>query len=217
MNRRSLPIATALTATAVLVLTACGSGGGKTEANDKIAGVDKGETKPTTPSSSPIAPPGRPEITLPSDVKDVFEGWKIGDATKDAILNDAAQAQSATNYAITQGDVDEPALAFYRQGDALISGMKWVQSFVDDGISYTGTVRYFKPEISVFDEKSAGLVFCADESGAHNKDRKTGKVDKTPPSDKSFLLYSTRLEKNAQGVWQTTKLVSQRGHKTCTL
>jgi hypothetical protein len=35
-------------------------------------------------------------------------------------------------------------------------------------------------------------------------------------TDRSYLLYSTRLEKNAKGVWQTAVLNSERGNKACT-
>ncbi|MFC7513243.1 hypothetical protein ACFQV4_37080 [Streptomyces thermocarboxydus] len=86
---------------------------------------------------------------------------------------------------------------------------------MEAGLTYSGSVRYFAPEISVFDKESAGVSYCADESKAYNKDRKTNKVDKTPATDDSFVLYSTRLEKNDEGVWQTTKLESERGNKKC--
>ncbi|MEU6278737.1 hypothetical protein [Streptomyces sp. NPDC047028] len=217
MKRRSLPVAAALVASASLLLTACGGGGEQSKGNDKIAGAETGTPKmPTSPSASPADQIKRPDITLPSDVKDDFEGWKTGDSTKDVVLADAARAQTATNYAIIKGNPDEPALAFYRQGAALVSGAQWVKSFVDAGITYTGTVRYYDPKVSVFSRSSAAVIFCSDESKAYNKNRKTGKVDKTPTTDDSYLLYSTRLKKNKQGVWQTTNLVSKRGDKTCT-
>ncbi|MFF2844790.1 hypothetical protein ACFVT5_00460 [Streptomyces sp. NPDC058001] len=215
MKRRTLPAAAALTATAALLLTACG-GDETPKDQDKIAGAESSDAKK---SPSPTATPdtaGRPDIALPKDVKDVFEGWKTGDATKDAVLADAGRAQTATNYAIIKGNPEEPAMAFYRQGDALVSGQEWVQSFVKDNISYTGTVRYYSPNLQMFDKKAAGLVFCIDESKAYNKDLKTGKVEKTTPSNDSYVLYNTRLEKNDQGIWQTTKLISERGNKKCT-
>ncbi|MFI1356777.1 hypothetical protein ACH4TV_24830 [Streptomyces sp. NPDC020898] len=67
----------------------------------------------------------------------------------------------------------------------------------------------------MFDAKSAGVSFCADESKAYNKDRKTGQVDKSPADNDSYVLYNTRLEKSEQGVWQTTSGTSVRGSKTC--
>ncbi|MGW2646766.1 hypothetical protein ACWC2T_18025 [Streptomyces sp. NPDC001393] len=217
MKRRTLPVVAAATAAAALLLTACGGGDHGAGKNSKIAGADTGNTKTSaSPSASPSDTVKRPDITLPSDVKDDFEGWKTGDPVKDAVLGDAARAQTATNYAIIKGNPDEPALAFYRQGPALVSGSEWVKSFVDAGITYTGTVRYFDPKVSVFSKDSAAVIFCSDESKAYNKNRKTGKVDRTPATNDSYLLYSTRLKKSTQGVWQTTDLVSKRGDKTCT-
>ncbi|THC56947.1 hypothetical protein E7X38_11730 [Streptomyces sp. Akac8] len=154
-------------------------------------------------------------MTLPEDVEERFEGWKTGDATKDAVLADAGRAQTAVTYAVTKGDPKSPALSFYQSGTALAGSQDWVKGIVDAGLTYSGSVRYFAPEISVFDKESAGVSYCADESKAYNKDRKTNKVDKTPATDDSFVLYSTRLEKNDEGVWQTTKLESERGNKKC--
>ncbi|WP_228731484.1 hypothetical protein [Streptomyces pseudogriseolus] len=154
-------------------------------------------------------------MTLPQDVEERFEGWKTGDATKDAVLADAGSAQTAVTYAVTKGDPESPALRFYQSGSALAGSQDWVKGIVDAGLTYSGSVRYFAPEIRVFDKQSASVSYCADESKAYNKNRKTNKVDKTPATDDSYVLYSTRLEKNDQGVWQTTKLESERGNKKC--
>lgn len=216
VKRRSLPVAAAFAATAALLLTACGGGGDSPKDNDKIAGADQGETGSASPSASASDDIDRPDITLPSDVIDDFQNWKTGDATKDAVLADAGRAQTATNYAIVKGNPDEPALAYYRQGDALVSGAQWVKSFVDAGISYTGTVRYFDPKVTLYGSASAGVTFCTDESKAFNKNRKTKKVDRTPADKDAYVYYNTHLKKAKDGVWQTTELVSDRGNSKCT-
>ncbi|MGW3913688.1 hypothetical protein ACWEBX_19525 [Streptomyces sp. NPDC005070] len=215
MKRRALPVATAFAATTALLLTACGSGDDNPKANDKIAGADQGSTRSATPSASPSDNADRPDITLPGDVKDEFEGWKTGDATKDAVLADAGRAQTAMNDAIIKGTSDTPGLAFYYKGKALTSSAKWVQKWLDAGITYTGTTRYYSPKVEIFDSKSAGVSYCADETKAYNKDRKTKKVDRTPAENDAYVLYNTRLEKTAQGVWQTSDGASVRGSKTC--
>ncbi|MFD5648888.1 hypothetical protein [Streptomyces sp. NPDC127039] len=216
MKRRSLPVATALAATAALLLTACGGGDDGSEGNDKIAGADTGEsTSATAPSPSPSDSVNRPDITLPKGVEDVFESWETGDTTKDAVLSDAARAQTAMNHAITEGKTDTPGLTFYYEGEALTTSVKWVQKWLDSGLTYTGTTRYFDPKVELFDKESAGVSFCADETKAYNKERKTGKVDKAPATNDSYVLYNTRLEKNDQGVWQTTDGTSVRGSDTC--
>ncbi|MFK0109186.1 hypothetical protein [Streptomyces sp. NPDC091217] len=215
MKRRTLPVASALAATATLLLTACGGGDGGSKANDKIAGVESGGAK-ASPSPSADSTANRPKITLPSDLTDTFESWKTGDTTKDAVLEDVAQRVDATNYAIAQGDPELPALSFYYGGGALADAKDWVESIAKDGYSITGVNRYYNAKIDVFNSASAGVVYCEDQSKAFAKVRKSGKVIKTAVNDDSYVVYTTRLEKNKQGVWQTTKLTSQRGSKSCT-
>ncbi|WP_406474627.1 hypothetical protein [Streptomyces sp. NBC_01615] len=215
MKRRSLPVAAALAATAALLLTACGSGDDSSKDNDKIAGADTGDTK-TSASPSATDAASRPQITLPNDLSDTFESWKTGDATQDAVLADVARRVDATNYAIAEGNAELPALSFYYSGTALADAKDWVQSIVKDGYSITGANRYYNAKIDVFGSSSAGVVYCEDQSKAYAKNRKSNKVYKTAVTNKSYVLYTSRLEKNKQGIWQTTKLTSQRGHKSCT-
>ncbi|MGY4926325.1 hypothetical protein [Streptomyces sp. 900105755] len=213
MKRRTLLATAALAASAALLLTACSSGDGGSKANDKIAGADSGGTK-ASPAASAAA--DRPEVTLPSDLSDTFESWKTGDTTKDAVLGDVARRIDATNYAIAQGDPELSALGFYYSGGALADAKDWVESIAKDGYSITGVNRYYNAKIDVFDSASAGVTYCEDQSKAFAKVRKSGKVIKTAVNDDSYVVYTTRLEKNKQGVWQTTKLTSQRGSKSCT-
>ncbi|MGA5329214.1 hypothetical protein ACPCJT_22440 [Streptomyces griseoincarnatus] len=215
MKRRKLPIAVAFATASALLLTACGGDDGASGGGDEIAGADTGKSSVSPSSSGPEVTAERPDMTLPADVEERFEGWKTGDATKDAVLADAGSAQTAVTYAVTEGDPESPALRFYQSGSALAGSQDWVKGIVDAGLTYSGSVRYFAPEISVFDQQSAGVSYCADESKAYNKNRKTNKVDNTPATDDSYVLYSTRLEKNDKGVWQTTKLESERGNKKC--
>jgi hypothetical protein len=217
VKRRPLPVAAALAATAALLLTACGSEDDSPKANDKIAGADTGDTKTSaSPSASSADSAQRPKITLPSDVTNVFESWKTGDSTKDAVLADASRRIDALTYAITEGDADEPALGFYYKGDALVGASQWVKEFVDAKKSMTGETRYFKPAVDMYGKGKATLTYCSFEGKAFVKDLKTGKPDKTPVTDKSYLLYTTRLEESAQGVWQTATLTSERGNAACT-
>ncbi|MFJ8052998.1 hypothetical protein [Streptomyces luteogriseus] len=214
MKRRPLSVAVALTASTALLLTACGSSDAGSKDNDKIAGSDTGSQEATSsPSASDSAE--RPDIKLTGGVEDVFEGWETGNATKDAVLADAARAQTAINDAILKGKTDTRGLTFYYQGEALTTSVKWVQKWVDAGLTYTGTTRYYNPKIELFNGTSAGVSFCADETKAYNKERKSGKVDRSPTSNDSYVLYNTRLEKTTQGVWQTTSGTSVRGSKGC--
>ncbi|MFF4253161.1 hypothetical protein ACFY1L_18335 [Streptomyces sp. NPDC001663] len=215
-RRTTLLAAVALTAVAALSLSACGSGDDSSKGNDKIAGADAGDADASASPSSSAANANRPDMTLPSDVKETFEGWQTGDATKDAILADAGRAQTAVTYSVTQGDPESSALSFYQSGTALAGSRDWVKSIVDAGFTYSGSVRYYAAKISVFDKESAGVSYCSDESKAFNKNRKTKKVEKSRATNDSYVLYSTRLMLNSKGVWQTAKIESERGNKACT-
>lgn len=215
MKRRPLPVAAVLTATAALLLTACGSSD-SSKSNDKIPGADTSATASAPPSADVTDSAERPKVTLPSDVTTMFEDWQTGDATKDAVLADTSRRINALDYAITEGNADEPALSFYYKGSALAGATNWVKEFMDAKKSMTGETRYFKPRIDVYAKGKAALTYCSFEGKAYLKDRKTEKSQKTPVTNKSYLLYATRLEKNSEGVWQTSTLSSERGSTACT-
>ncbi|KPI18769.1 hypothetical protein OK074_7852 [Actinobacteria bacterium OK074] len=113
------------------------------------------------PSASASDSAGRPTITLPKGMRNVFEGWETGDTAKDAVLADARQALNSTDFAVSRGDTDSKALAFYYQGDALLSEVKWVQAWLDAGTTWTGTTRYLTPQVTLQGKKTAVVVYCS--------------------------------------------------------
>ncbi|MGW3131659.1 hypothetical protein [Streptomyces sp. NPDC001123] len=213
---RLLTTATAGVA-AALLLAGCGGGDGdKSDSNGKIAGADTGSSASPSPSASAsVADSGRPKIALPSDVTDKYEDWKTGDATKDAVLADTAGRIDAINDAILRGDTGAPGLSFYYKDKGLSQAIAWVQAYLDSNLSFTGTTRYYAPKVTLSGGATASVVYCSDESKGFNKNRKTGKVDKSPSDQSPYVLYNTRLEKNKKGVWQTSNLISKRGDKSC--
>ncbi|GGV76799.1 hypothetical protein [Streptomyces massasporeus] len=214
--RRPLPVAAALMATAALLLTACGSGDGSSKSNDKIAGADASETATSaSPSAGESGPSDRPKITFPEGVENKFEGWKTGDPAENAVLSDVTQTVNAVDDAILRGDTNSATLAYYRQGKALVSAQKWVRAWLDEDLTWTGSTRYFNPKVKVADSDTAAVVYCADESKAYNRNRKSGTVDESPSDESPYVTYSTQLKKNSKGVWQTTEVLSKRGDKTC--
>ena len=217
MNRRrpALLAAIALTATAALTLSACGSDNDSSKDNDKIAGADTGNATSASPTESASSATGRPEIKLPSDLTMTFEGGETGDAVKDAVLADNAERMRAVDAAIAGTDPKAVALNFYNTGRALEAAVTWVDKFKDANLGITGTIRYFDRTVTLDGNKAASVVFCADESKGYAKDLKTNKAKVTTPSDEDFILYNTRLEKNSDGVWQTTSIVSTSGAKQC--
>lgn len=218
MNRRPTLLAAAtLTAAAVLSLSACGGGDGDSESNDKIAGAESGGEKRESPSPT-ASDDGidRPEIKLPKDVKHVFEGGKTGDAKKDAILADSERRITSLDEAITVDAENHPALKFYSSGDALLSAADYVQGFYKKGKTFVGTTRYYDREVTFLKGGAAAVTYCEDTSKTYPKDRKTGKVDRSiPESEQDYAFYNTRLEKNEDGVWQTTSVLTTTAAKRC--
>ncbi|MFI8203311.1 hypothetical protein [Streptomyces sp. NPDC085937] len=216
MNRRpTLLAALALTATAALTLSACGNDDSPAKDNDKIAGSDTGEKKSALPTPSESASDGRPKITFPADAKNVFEGGETGDPTKDEVLADSAASIDAVDEAIFKGSTGTEALGFYHADKSLSSAITYVQRYIDANDTWTGETRYFDRKATLNGAKKAYVTYCSDESKSYIKNKKTGKVDKSPATSNSYVLYNAALTRNAQGVWQTTDIVSKRGAKEC--
>ncbi|MGW1282750.1 hypothetical protein ACWD4N_03295 [Streptomyces sp. NPDC002586] len=216
MDRRPRLLTTAVAgALAALLLAGCGGGGGGSKANDKIAGADSGSKTPASPRASASSADGRPKITLPSDLRLIFEDSNTGDAVKDAVLADSAERMRAVDAAITGTDPKGGALGYYDTGKALEAALSWVAQFKQANATVTGEVRYYDRKVTLEKGKSAVLTFCADESKGFSKDKKTGKIARTPVTKNSYVLYNTRLDKNADGVWQTSQIISSRGVTQC--
>ncbi|MFC9845539.1 hypothetical protein ACFWFF_08575 [Streptomyces sp. NPDC060223] len=216
MNRRPRLLAmAAFGAVTALVLTGCGGGDGDSSGNDKIAGADAGGETSASPSASATSTGVRPEIKFPSDVQNTFEEQKTGDAKKDAVLADNAQRINSVDDAIFQGTVNTDALGFYSAEGALDSARTFVQGYLEDDRTWTGTTRYFDRKVTFLDDGSASVIYCSDESKSFLKNRKTGKTEKTPTTSDSYVLYNTKLVKNSDGVWQTTNVISKRGADQC--
>ncbi|GLW44786.1 lipoprotein [Streptomyces sp. NBRC 14336] len=212
MNRRpTLLTALALTAAAALTLSACGSGD-----DAKTTGADEANGKSPSPSATGTpASTQRPKITFPADAKNVFEDQKTGDRTKDAVLADSALAVNAVDEAIFEGTTDTKALGFYNTGKALESSVTFVRQYIDGGDTWTGDTRYYDYKVTLSGADKAYVTYCADESKSYIKNRKTGKVEKSPATADSYVQYDTSLAKNDRGVWQTTSITSNGGAEPC--
>ncbi|MBV9023976.1 MAG: hypothetical protein JO362_09315 [Streptomycetaceae bacterium] len=209
MRASAALIATALTAAAALLLTACGSG------NDS-PGVIKGvqTAAPPSPSSSIADAAHRPKITLPADVHDIIEDTSTGDPVKDAIWHDTAQRVMALDEAIAEGNPRLPVLLYYSTWRTQASAYHSVERYVSQDHSITGTVRYYAPDITVNND-TASLTYCSDESKGFDKVRKTGKVLTTPVDINSYVLHIAVLQRNPAGVWQTTYADTKVGASQC--
>ncbi|MEU5579369.1 hypothetical protein ABZ791_25050 [Streptomyces huasconensis] len=206
MNRRpALLAAAALITAAALTLSACGGGDGGSKDSEKIAGADSGTQRDGSPSPK-ASEDGidRPEIKLPKDVKNVFEGGKTGDPKKDAVLADNERWLDALIEATVVESGDHPALKFYGTGDALLSAADYIQGFRKKNASFIGTIRYYDRQVTFLKDGVAAVSYCQDGTKTYPKDLKTGKVDRSiPESEADYGFYNTRVRKNAEGVWQT--------------
>ncbi|MFJ8143524.1 hypothetical protein ACIQ6R_00410 [Streptomyces sp. NPDC096048] len=217
-TRTTTATAAATLATAVaLLLSGCGGSDGEDSGKDEIAGADTRASASASPSAS-ASEDGieRPEIKLPKDIENVFEEGSTGDAKKDAVLADNERRVNSIDEAIVVDAEKHPALEFYSKDDALMSAVTYVKSFYDNGRSFTGKTRYYDREVTLAKDGSASVTYCMDATGTYPKDRATGKVDrsvKASPSD--YVFYNTRLEKNSEGVWQTTSVSSTEAAKRC--
>ncbi|MER5381531.1 hypothetical protein ABT040_14790 [Streptomyces sp. NPDC002688] len=216
MNRRPRLLVTAVVgATAALLLTACGGGDEKPKGNDKIAGADTGGETSASPEASATASAGRPKIELPSDLTYTFDWPKTGAKEKDAVLNDSEQFIKAVDMAIAEQDPLHKAYRFYSEGTAAAGSQKFIQEFVDYQDRITGAKRYYNSNVKINSDGTAGFVYCEDQNKAYNKSLKTGKTDVTAKSKDNYVLYSSLLRVNKQGIWITEKLTSQRGSTAC--
>ncbi|MCF2127768.1 hypothetical protein L1I79_15145 [Strepomyces sp. STD 3.1] len=215
MNRRpTFLTAATFAAAAALTLSACGGGDDDSGGNDKIVGADTGESPaPASPSATGSAE--RPKIDLPSDLTYTFEWPKSGDKDEDAVLADSQQFIKAVDMAIAEQDPLNEAYRFYSEGEAAAGSQKFIQEFVDYKDRITGTKRYFNANVKINSDGTAAFIYCEDQNKAYNKSLKTGKTDVTPASKDNFVLYSSRLRANKQGVWVTETLTSQRGSAAC--
>jgi len=216
VNRRpTLIAALTLTAAAALTLSACGSDDSSKKDNDKIAGADTDGGKSASPTASASTAADRPKIELPSDLSYTFDWSKTGDKDKDAVLSDSEQSIKAVDLAIVNQNALDKAYLFYYEGEAAASTQDFIQAYVKAKARVTGDYRYYDASVNVSGKDSASLVYCEDQSKAYDMYLKTKKVNKTPATKNSYVLYITQLHKNGDGVWAVEKIESQRGSDKC--
>jgi len=142
-------------------------------------------------------------------------GFDECDAVKDAVLADNARSVSSVDQAMASGDLKSSGMAFYYTDTALTGVYEYAKNAIDENISWTGTVRYFDREVTVFSKTSAAVTYCVDESQSNLKNSKTNKVQKTDTSADSYVYYNTGVKKNKDGVWQIWSLTEDRGSQKC--
>jgi hypothetical protein len=203
--RRALPItAAALTTTAALLLTACGG----SESPDDIKGADKESGSPSASASS-ATPADRPELSLPKDLKLVFDFDRPSDADHAAALDDAANYIRALDQGIAQQDPEDPAYRFYSTGGAQKYAKSQIEAWVEGGWTVTGEDRYFDATVEPVGEGKPVLVsFCRNQAKFYSKKIKTGKINYTEESLNSYQKFSLLMSpsEKSPSVWQARQI-----------
>jgi hypothetical protein len=187
--RRALTTtAAAFTATAALLLTACG-GGGDDKSSDDIKGADSGAKSPSA-SASDAAGVDRPDVSVPKDLKLVFDFDEPSDAKHAAALADAENYVKAMYHGIAAQDPNDPAYQFYSDGQAEKYVKSQIQTWVKGGWAPTGTDQYYDAETTTLTGGKRVLVtFCENQGKAYSKDVKTGKILRGEENLDSYLKH----------------------------
>ncbi|MFF1809808.1 hypothetical protein ACFVXW_11735 [Streptomyces sp. NPDC058251] len=207
--------AACLFAAVTFSVAGCSSDSSKDPANDKIAGADSGAPSTNSPTASASAEKNAPTFDFPSDITVKVDRKPTGDATKDAILRDAAYSTQANIEAFAKGEGQTPNMNRYFAADARTYWIQRVAALKKDGLTLTGEYRYFNFEVTDVAKGTAAARYCEDQSKAYGKEIKTNKVQRTKPSDKDFVLYTFQTVKDSAGDWQVTQQSWKKGDASC--
>ncbi|GHD31699.1 hypothetical protein GCM10010313_75440 [Streptomyces violarus] len=189
MARRALTTtAAAFTATAALLLTACGGGGDDTSPDD-IKGADGAAKSPSASASGPAAA-DRPDVSVPKDLKLVFDFDKPSDAKHAAALADAENYIRALKHGIAEQDANDPAYRFYSVAQATQYAKSQIETWVKGGYTVYGTDKYYDDEVTAMsDGKGAVVSFCRNQAKSYSKEIKSGKVHYTEENPDSYQKF----------------------------
>ncbi|GAA2607922.1 hypothetical protein ACWKT3_32645 [Streptomyces violaceus] len=221
MKRRPLPVSVALTATAALLLTACGSGDDKSSDNDTVTRADQ-RAKTPKGSASPSAPavdnPDGVDVSLPKDMNLVFDWDQPKDKNEAAAMDDAANYLRAIYRGVDKRTTKDAAVTAYSTGDGLHYAQVQINEWIKGGWTATGTRRHYDATTrSAPNGKSVEVSFCADTGKFYGKEIKTEKILKTEPSIKDFGYYRIVMVKvpTGEGLWQASKVFVETRAEKC--
>ncbi|KOV71304.1 hypothetical protein ADL01_20265 [Streptomyces sp. NRRL WC-3618] len=222
MKRRSLPVAAALTATAVLLLTACGSGDDKSSANDKIAGAEQSTATPTK-SAEPSAAaaednPDGVDVSLPKDINLVFDWTKPTNKNEAAAMDDAANYIRAIYHGVDKRTTKDAAVTAYSTGGGLHYAQVQINEWLKGGWTASGTLRHYDATTrSAANGNSVEVAFCTDSSKFPGKEVKTGKILTSTPSLADYDHFKIVMVKfpTGDGLWQASKVSVETEASEC--
>ncbi|MGI5427839.1 hypothetical protein [Streptomyces sp. CA-179760] len=207
MARRALTTTAAVFATtAALLLTACGGGSDDTSSDD-IEGAAEGSSKsPSASASDSAAGAGRPDVSVPKDLKLVFDFDKPSDPEQAAALSDAENYMRALKHGIAEQDVDDPAYRFYSGAQASQYAKSQIETWVKGGWTVTGTDKYYDADVTPMKDRKTVLVsFCRNQAKFYGREIKSKKVLYTKESLDSYQSWKLLMipPSGSSQVWKT--------------
>ncbi|MFD5649895.1 hypothetical protein [Streptomyces sp. NPDC127039] len=118
---------------------------------------------------------------------------ETGDKEKDAVLADGEQSIKAVDLAVVNQDPLDKAYLYYYEGEAAAGTQEFIQAYVKENARVTGAYRFYEAVVNVRGKDSASLVYCEDQGKAYDMYLKPKKVNKTPVTKDSYVLYNTQL------------------------
>ena len=222
MKRRSLPVAVALTASAALLLTACGGGDDKSSDNDKIAGAEQGTESPSKSAEPSAAPaedkPDGVDLFLPKDMNLVFDWDRPKDKNEAAAMDDAANYVRAIYRGVDKRTTKDASLVAYATGDGLKYARTQIDARLEGDWTSTGTRRHYQATTrSAANGDSVEVAFCVDSSKFYSKEVKAGKILKGTPSIADFDYFKIIMVKVPTGeeLWQASKVYVEAKAAKC--
>ncbi|MFX4291580.1 hypothetical protein [Streptomyces bohaiensis] len=230
MNRRPRHVrprttaAVAAVAAAALALTACGSD----DADEEIAGLDQGQAQddeaaddaPDEGTDADAQPPAddeidRPDIEVADSLEMVFERPSGLEPLQEQILFDNEQQIRAVFEVLTTHDTENSSVGFYTTGEALANDLGVLERVIERGRASGGVMKFFAREVTSVDGDVAFAQYCRDFSEVYSIDFATGDVAEEADADAAPTFYEIRLEKNREGVWQTTHTSAEGSSERC--
>jgi hypothetical protein len=191
MNRRFA----VLLASALLALSACGSG--------KFITSRPSSAKSATSTSSAVVSGSAESVRVGSETE-VFSTSLPADPAEARVVEDFRKAQILWEESDTAQYLVASVTA-YVTGDALVHLRAGVTATKAQDLVPTGTDRMFKTRVTALSARSATVSTCDDGSNFREKNRRTGRIDKqfTASPDQEYMFETWRMVQ-LSGHWAIT-------------
>lgn len=160
----------------------------------------------------------RPGLDLPGDVQLSFASDAPSDARQAAALADAENYLRALAHGIVAQDPEDDAYRFYSEGQGARYAEEQIQQWVGGGWTATGKDRYYRTETAdVGDSQGVLVTMCRNQAGYFGKNVRTGEVERTEESLKSYQKFSLLMRpvKGGEPHWAVQRIEVQGEVKEC--